>query len=148
MPRRVHTNFQGLLVVFTLLSYIARGRLTEHCCSHLFWLCDTARRGLIISLSYFYYTLFREDCQGVCKSFFNFFSFARSAISPLDFIIIAHGGIKSQGVLRTFLQKFYLMYYSTHKTARCGRQRAAHKESPPKRAKERLIQYVQVDYPR
>jgi len=37
---------------------IARGSLTEHCCSHLLWLCYSAESGLItalvISLDYIY----------------------------------------------------------------------------------------------
>lgn len=46
-PRSIHTHFQGLCVVFALLISIPSGRLTEHCCSHLLWLCDTVESGLL-----------------------------------------------------------------------------------------------------
>ena len=46
-PRSVHTHFQGLWVVFGLLIYIPSARLTEHCCSHLLWLCESAESDLL-----------------------------------------------------------------------------------------------------
>lgn len=40
-------TFKVCCVVFALLISIPSGRLTEHCCSHLLWLCDTVERGLL-----------------------------------------------------------------------------------------------------
>ena len=116
MPRRVHTNFQGLLVVFTLLSYIARGRLTEHCCSHLFWLCDTARSGLCTPTRTF--TVFPEAP----------YSFVCHWVSPFDIIIILYYGINVNTFLKKNRKNFYLNKWSVCKTARGDRPRAAQKE--------------------
>ena len=49
-PRSVHTHFQGLCVVFGLLISIPSARLTEQCCSHLLWLCESAESDLITSV--------------------------------------------------------------------------------------------------
>lgn len=49
-PRSVHPHFQGLCVVFGLLISIPSARLTEQCCSHLLWLCESAESDLITSV--------------------------------------------------------------------------------------------------
>lgn len=74
-PRSIHTHFQGLCVVFALLISIPSGRLTEHCCSHLLWLCDTVESGLVprfvISLDYIY--IIPQLC-GFVKGYLQSFS--------------------------------------------------------------------------
>ena len=80
-PRSVHPHFQGLCVVFGLLSYIPSDRLTEHCCSHLLWLCGSAESDLITSvgwdfrpsLLHLYYTTLLVICQEVFEKFFKNF---------------------------------------------------------------------------
>lgn len=57
-PRSVHTHFQGSCVVFGLLIYIAVGCLTEHLCSHLLWLCNSAESDLVKPLSDFAFLIY------------------------------------------------------------------------------------------
>ena len=81
-PRSVHTHFQGLCVVFGLLISIPSARLTEQCCSHLLWLCESAESDLITSvgwdfrpsLLHLYYTTLLWICQEVFEKKLQFFS--------------------------------------------------------------------------
>lgn len=59
-PRSVHTHFQGLCIVFGLLIYIAVGCLTEHLCSHLLWLCNSAESDLMKPLFSFTLILYHN----------------------------------------------------------------------------------------
>ena len=78
-PRSVHTHFQGLCAVFGLLIYIPSARLTEQCCSHLLWLCESAESDLITSVGWDFrpsllhldYTTLLWICQGVFEKFFK-----------------------------------------------------------------------------
>jgi hypothetical protein len=90
-PRSVHPHFQGLCVVFGLLIYIPSARLTEQCCSHLLWLCESAESDLITSvgwgsrpsLLHLYYTTLLVVCQGVFQKFLKKFSNSFRARRPL-----------------------------------------------------------------
>ena len=66
-PRSVHTHFQGLCVVFGLLISIPSARLTEQCCSHLLWLCESAESDLITSVVRGRGLLTNGDPCGVCR---------------------------------------------------------------------------------
>ena len=79
-PRSVHPHFQGLCVVFGLLSYIPSARLTEQLAFPPLRLCGSAESDLITSvgldfrpsLLHLYYTTKLVVCQGVLVFFFNF----------------------------------------------------------------------------
>ena len=77
-PRSVHTHLQGLWVVFGLLISIPSARLTEQCCSHLLWLCESAESDLITSVARGFplpsYTYIIPHFSGFVKGFFEFSS--------------------------------------------------------------------------
>ena len=73
-PRSVHTLFQGLSVVFGLLSYIPSARLTEQLAFPPLRLCESAESDLITSVV----RLGGSDCPVVTTILFG----VRSARFP------------------------------------------------------------------
>jgi hypothetical protein len=93
-----------LWVVFALLISIPSGRLTEHCCSHLLWLCDTVESGLVPR-----FVCSQEIRESLLHNFLHPFApLLRWKGDPLliTFILYHKSGNLSRG-FQKFVQKFF-----------------------------------------
>ena len=101
-PRSVHTHFQGLCVVFGLLIYIPSARLTEQCCSHLLWLCESAESDLITSVVRVLSRGYVPNLSGTQASLLSeIVAYSRTLLSRSYILIIPH----FCGFVKGFLKK-------------------------------------------
>ena len=103
-PRSIHTHFQGLCVVFALLISIPSGRLTEHCCSHLLWLCDTVESGLVPR-----FVCSQEIRESLLHNFLHPFAplFRWKGDPLLITFILYHNFVDLSRGFQKFVQKFF-----------------------------------------